>query len=72
VEPTPFDGALAPISAAPQVGVTSRCWGLFAARPLRHPLPPLPGEARGRIIRTTVPGPQGWMHAVLDLLSDLL
>ncbi len=46
--------------------------GVIIANPHGTPLPPLPGEARGRIIRTTVPGPQGWMHAVLDLLSDLL
>ena len=42
LEPTPFRWARAPISAAPQVGVTSRCSGLFAARPVRHPVPPPP------------------------------
>ncbi len=34
-------------------------------------LPPLPGEATGRIRRTTAPGPEGWNRAVLDILDEL-
>jgi len=34
-------------------------------------LPPLPGEAEGRIRRTTEPGPVGWNRAILDLLDEL-
>ncbi|MCA0939319.1 HAD-IIB family hydrolase [Salipiger pacificus] len=34
-------------------------------------IPPLPGEAAGRIRRTTLPGPEGWNAAILDLLADL-
>ncbi|GGD46214.1 HAD-IIB family hydrolase [Sinisalibacter lacisalsi] len=32
-------------------------------------LPPLAGEATGRITRSTLPGPEGWNAAVLDFLS---
>lgn len=32
-------------------------------------IPPLAGEATGRITRSTVPGPTGWNAAVLDFLS---
>lgn len=31
-------------------------------------IPPLPGEAEGRIIRTQLPGPAGWNKAVLDIV----
>ncbi|MEQ3626889.1 MAG: HAD-IIB family hydrolase [Celeribacter sp.] len=46
--------------------------GVIIANPHGTPLPPLPGEAQHRIIRTTAAGPTGWNRAVLDLLSDLL
>lgn len=35
------------------------------------PIPFLPGEATGHIIRTTYPGPKGWNRAVLDILAEL-
>ncbi|MDM8166814.1 MAG: HAD-IIB family hydrolase [Roseovarius sp.] len=35
------------------------------------PLPPLAGEAEGRIRRTAEEGPAGWCHAVLALMQDL-
>ncbi|WP_353471800.1 HAD-IIB family hydrolase [Salipiger sp. H15] len=35
------------------------------------PIPPLPGEATGRIRRSALPGPDGWNAAILDLLADL-
>lgn len=35
------------------------------------PLPPLAGEADGRIRRSTAPGPAGWNDAVLGLLTEL-
>lgn len=34
-------------------------------------IPPLPGEAEGRITRSTLPGPQGWSAEVLRLLDTL-
>lgn len=34
-------------------------------------LPPLAGEAEGRIRRTALPGPAGWNAAVLDIVSEL-
>jgi len=45
--------------------------GVIVRNPNHPPLPPLPGEAAGRIIRTEKPGPAGWSEAVLRLLSDL-
>ncbi|EPX76282.1 HAD-IIB family hydrolase [Salipiger mucosus] len=33
-------------------------------------LPQLAGESRGRVRRTTAPGPAGWNRAVLDLLDE--
>lgn len=35
------------------------------------PLPALPGEAEGRILRTRQQGPQGWTEAISQLLLDL-
>ena len=35
------------------------------------PLPTLPGEAEGRILRTQQEGPRGWAEAVLHLMLDL-
>ncbi len=34
-------------------------------------MPPLPGEAEGRIRRTSLEGPAGWNEAVLGLLRDM-
>lgn len=34
-------------------------------------LPPMDGEAEGRIRRTQAPGPQGWADAVLALLNEI-
>lgn len=45
--------------------------GVIVANPHRAPLPELPGEADGRIIRTKAVGPEGWNVAILDLLDDL-
>ncbi|MFP4273457.1 MAG: HAD-IIB family hydrolase [Paracoccaceae bacterium] len=44
-------------------------WGVIVANPHRAPLPRLPGEDTGRIIRTTLPGPEGWSQAVTGILS---
>jgi len=35
------------------------------------PIPPLPGEATGRIRRTARAGPEGWAEAVASLLEEL-
>jgi mannosyl-3-phosphoglycerate phosphatase len=43
--------------------------GVIVANPNHDPLPPLAGEAEGRIIRTRLPGPAGWNNAVLKLLE---
>ncbi len=45
--------------------------GVIVANPHRAPLPELEGENQGRILRTALPGPQGWNLAVLELLSKL-
>jgi mannosyl-3-phosphoglycerate phosphatase len=34
-------------------------------------IPPLNGEAEGRIRRTTLPGPAGWCEAVLSILNEV-
>lgn len=34
-------------------------------------IPPLPGEAEGRITRSTLPGPAGWNAEILHLLDTL-
>jgi mannosyl-3-phosphoglycerate phosphatase len=46
-------------------------FGVVVTNPHRPPLPPLDGEAAGRIIRTTDAGPKGWNTAILDLLDRL-
>jgi mannosyl-3-phosphoglycerate phosphatase len=43
--------------------------GVIVANPHHDPLPPLAGEAEGRIIRAHLPGPAGWNNAVLKLLE---
>ena len=45
--------------------------GFIVANPHGTPLPRLPGEASGRIRRTSEPGPTGWNAAILGLLADL-
>ncbi len=44
--------------------------GVIVANPEATPLPQLPNEEAGRIIRTQLPGPEGWNRAMLDLLSN--
>jgi len=46
-------------------------FGVVIANPNRPPLPPLNGEAEGRISRTTKAGPLGWNEAILDLIEHL-
>lgn len=43
--------------------------GVIVANPAHGPLPPLDGEADGRIIRTSAAGPAGWNDAVLKLID---
>lgn len=45
--------------------------GVIVANPASPDLPVLPGETRGRIRRTTRPGPEGWSEAVLGILEEL-
>lgn len=45
--------------------------GVIIANPHGAEIPPLDGEATGRIRRTTASGPQGWNTAVLSLLDTL-
>ncbi|WP_341236079.1 HAD-IIB family hydrolase [uncultured Sulfitobacter sp.] len=45
--------------------------GVIVANPHRAALPRLPGEETSRIMRTTLPGPQGWNAALLELLLEL-
>lgn len=45
--------------------------GVIIANPHRAPLPALKGEAQGRITRSTLPGPDGWNRALLDLIAQL-
>lgn len=45
--------------------------GVIVANPHGTPLPPLPGEADGRIRRTEKCGPEGWNAAVRAVLSGL-
>jgi mannosyl-3-phosphoglycerate phosphatase len=47
-------------------------YGIIIANPHRPPLPILNGEATGRIIRTTQPGPVGWNNAVCAFLDKHL
>lgn len=46
-------------------------YGVVVANPHRPALPPLKGEAEGRILRTKAAGPEGWNTAILDLLDRL-
>lgn len=46
-------------------------YGVVVRNNHARPLPPLSGEATGRIRRTDLPGPQGWNAAILDLLQEL-
>ncbi|GAA0298881.1 HAD-IIB family hydrolase [Rhodovulum strictum] len=43
--------------------------GLVIANPHRPPLPPLAGEAEGRILRIDAPGPLGWTIAMTHVLD---
>ena len=45
--------------------------GVIVANPAGPGLPPLAGEADGRIRRTLLPGPAGWNRAILDILDAL-
>lgn len=45
--------------------------GVIVANPGHKPLPVLPVEAEGRIVRTKKTGPEGWSTAVMRLLSEL-
>ncbi|MFY0312435.1 HAD-IIB family hydrolase [Leisingera sp. D0M16] len=45
--------------------------GFIVRNPHGPDLPPLPGEAEGRIRRTGLAGPAGWNAAVLSLLREL-
>lgn len=47
-------------------------FGIIINNPHRPPLPPLPGEATGRITRTRLPGPEGWNTAVNDFVDTHL
>jgi mannosyl-3-phosphoglycerate phosphatase len=42
-------------------------FGVRVANPHAPPMPRLPSEAGGRIVRTTKPGPEGWAEAILSL-----
>lgn len=44
--------------------------GIIVANPASPPLPPQPGEAARRIIRTTAPGPMGWGTQMRALLAE--
>lgn len=46
-------------------------FGIIIANPYRAPLPVLQGEKRGRILRTTLAGPEGWNAAILAQLARL-
>lgn len=50
--------------------LTNASHGVIIKNTHGTPLPPLPGEAEGRITRTALPGPEGWNAAVLGLLSQ--
>lgn len=45
--------------------------GIIIANPHRAALPPLPGEATGRVWRTTDTGPIGWNSAIMAMLDQL-
>ncbi|TCP44270.1 HAD-IIB family hydrolase [Rhodovulum marinum] len=44
--------------------------GFVIANPHRPALPPLAGEAEGRIVRIDAPGPKGWNAAVERVIKD--
>lgn len=46
-------------------------FGIIIANPHRTPLPELKGEQSGRIMRTTLAGPDGWNAAILTQLTRL-
>lgn len=46
-------------------------FGVIIANPNRSPLPLLRGEKSGRIMRTTLAGPEGWNAAILTHLKRL-
>lgn len=46
-------------------------YGVIISNPGHAPLPDLPGEVDGRIIRTEKPGPAGWSEAVMAIVSNL-
>ncbi|WP_299729626.1 HAD hydrolase family protein [uncultured Tateyamaria sp.] len=46
-------------------------WGVVIANPTRPPLPPLAGEAEGRVTRTQEPGPAAWNSVMLETLARL-
>jgi len=46
-------------------------YGVILPNPHRAALPPLAGEAEGRITRAARPGPQGWAPALAGILSAL-
>ena len=46
--------------------------GVIVTNPSATPLPILPGENEGRIVRTAEPGPIGWNKAILDFMQDQL
>jgi mannosyl-3-phosphoglycerate phosphatase len=45
--------------------------GIIIPNPHGHPLPPLMGEAEGRIRRLDLPGPEGWNKAVGQVIDEL-
>lgn len=44
--------------------------GVIIANPARKALPPLPGEAQSRIVRSAQPGPVGWNATMLALIEQ--
>ena len=46
-------------------------YGIIITNPDGSDLPPLAGEAEGRIIRSSRPGPEGWNETVMDHISRL-
>ena len=44
--------------------------GIIVANSAAAPMPPLEGEATGRIRRTRLEGPRGWCEAVTDFLNE--
>lgn len=43
--------------------------GIVVANPAHAPLPALAGETAGKIVRTTLAGPEGWNQAVLSIIE---